>query len=81
MVVTECEDPLRQFHHAKDGVEVISTRTASEWCVDDGGTHAKAHLFGSRRLLVAMTECEDPLRQFHHAKDGVGIICTCSDSE
>ena len=39
LVVTECGDPLRQFYQAKEGVEVISTCTASEWCVDDGAKH------------------------------------------
>ena len=29
--VPEINDPLRQLHRSKDGVEVISTCTASEW--------------------------------------------------
>ena len=29
--VPEFNDPLRQLHRLKDGVEVISTCTASEW--------------------------------------------------
>ena len=37
--VPEFNAPLRQFHQAKEGVEVISTCTASEWCVDDGAKH------------------------------------------
>ena len=36
--VPEFRGMLRQFHHAKS-VEIISTCTASEWCVDDGAKH------------------------------------------
>ena len=35
----EFNAPLRQFYQAKEGVEVLSTCTASEWCVDDGAKH------------------------------------------
>ena len=39
LVVTECEDPLRQLHYSKDGVYVTSTGNASEWCM----THVESH--------------------------------------
>ena len=64
----------------RNGV-VISTNTASEWCVDDGGTHENAHQYVSSPLQVVVTKCEDPLRQFLHSIDGVGVICTCTASE
>ena len=64
----------------RNGV-VISTNTASEWCVDDGGTHENAHQYVSSPLQVVVTKCEDPLRQFTHSIDGVGVICTCTASE
>ena len=35
----EFNAPLRQFYQAKEGVKVIYTCTASEWCVDDGAKH------------------------------------------
>ena len=47
LVVTECEDPLRQLHYSKDGVYVTSTGNASEWCmahVESHGTHDHPHL-------------------------------------
>ena len=64
----------------RNGV-VISTNTASEWCVDDGETHENAHQYVSSPLQVVVTECEDPLRQFHHSKDGVLVTSTCNASE
>ena len=64
----------------RNGV-VISTNTASEWCVDDGETHENAHQYVSGSLLRVVTECEDPLRHFHHAEDGVGVSCTGNASE
>ena len=49
--------------------------------MDDCETHEKKnHLFVSRRLLVAVTECDGPLRQFHHSKDGVLVTSTCNDA-
>ena len=64
----------------RNGV-VISTITASEWCVDDGETHENAHQYVSSPLQVVVTKCEDPLRQFHHSKDGVLVTSTCNASE
>ena len=64
----------------RNGV-VISTNTASEWCVDDGETHENAHQYVSSPLQVVVTKCEDPLRQFHHSKDGVLVTSTCNASE
>ena len=40
-----------------------------------------AHLYVSRRLPVAVTECDGPLRQFHHAKDGLSATSTCNAPE
>ena len=64
----------------RNGV-VISTNTAWEWCVDDGGTHENAHQYVSSPPQVVVTKCEDPLRQFHHSKDGVLVTSTCNASE
>ena len=46
--VPEFNDPLRQLHRLKDGAEVISTCTASEWRmthVESSETHAHRPLF------------------------------------
>ena len=49
--------------------------------VDDGGTHENAHQYVSSPPQVVVTKCDDPLRQFHHSKDGVLVTSTCNASE
>ena len=49
--------------------------------MDDGETHENAHQYVSSPLQVVVTKCEDPLRQFHHSKDGVLVTSTCNASE
>ena len=64
--VPEFNAPLRQFYQAKEGVEVISTCTASEWCVDDGakhGLHDYTHL-----------DQTSPQRSMH-APEFIGQLC------
>ena len=76
--VPEFNDPLRQLHRLKDGVEVISTCTASELRmthVESSETHVHRPLdqTASKSLMEALCKCTRqnltlnsvPLRPFH----------------
>ena len=63
--VPEFNDPLRQLHRLKDGVEVISTCTASEWRmthVESSETHVHRPLdqTASKSLMEGALQVHAP---------------------